>query len=70
VKEANAQKIRLENNTTTLAREYAREGLDYETQLEQRAKEKQMERDLKIVPAAAAAPVVDEDDEEDEGDQE
>jgi len=39
-KEAAAQKIRLENRTTTLAGEYARIGLDWERQLEQLAREK------------------------------
>lgn len=39
VKEAMAQKIRLENNLTTLAYEYAKDGRDYETELRQREKE-------------------------------
>lgn len=38
-KEANAQKIRLANHTTTLAHEYARQGRDWEAELKQRAKE-------------------------------
>ena len=41
-KEANAQKIRLESNTTTLAAEFARQGKDWETELSQRSKEKQL----------------------------
>ncbi|NRA40044.1 MAG: phage portal protein [Planctomycetes bacterium] len=41
-KEANAQKTRLENNTTTLADEYARKGQDWEAQLQQRAKEMEL----------------------------
>lgn len=41
-KEANAQKTRLESNTTTLAAEYARQGKDWETELRQRGKEKQL----------------------------
>lgn len=45
-KEANAQKIRLESNTTTLAAEYARQGKDWETELHQRAKEKQLMDEL------------------------
>lgn len=39
LKEANAQAVRLASFTTTLADEYARMGLDWETQLRQRAKE-------------------------------
>ncbi|MDL5053348.1 phage portal protein [Oscillatoria laete-virens NRMC-F 0139] len=38
-KEANAQATRLQNNTTTLAEEYAKKGRDWETELRQRAKE-------------------------------
>lgn len=38
-KEANAQATRLQNNTTTLAAEFARAGLDWESELRQRAKE-------------------------------
>jgi len=39
VKEANAQRVRLLNHSTTLAHEYARQGRDWETELEQRARE-------------------------------
>ena len=39
-KEARAQAIRLENNTTTLAYEFARQGKDWEVELRQRAKER------------------------------
>ncbi len=39
-KEATAQKIRLENKTTTLAAEYARQGKDWESEIEQIAREK------------------------------
>jgi len=39
VKEANAQRVRLLNHTTTLAHEFARQGRDWETELEQRARE-------------------------------
>lgn len=39
-KEANAQQIKLQNNTTTLAEEYAKVGKDWETEIKQRAKEK------------------------------
>jgi lambda family phage portal protein len=45
-KEANAQATRLANNTTTLAAEYARQGKDWETELNQRAKEKQLMEEL------------------------
>jgi lambda family phage portal protein len=38
-KEANAQATRLQNHTTTLAYEYARQGRDWESELRQRAKE-------------------------------
>jgi len=41
MKEAEAQAKRLENNTTTLAEEYSRQGMDWEVALEQRALEKQ-----------------------------
>ena len=39
LKEANAQAVRLESKTTTLAYEYARQGRDWEGELRQRAKE-------------------------------
>ena len=45
-KEANAQRLRLENNTTTLAYEYARQGRDWEEELQQRAREKNLCREL------------------------
>jgi capsid protein len=45
-KEANAQKVRLANHTTTLANEYARQGRDWETELKQRAKELTLMREL------------------------
>jgi len=43
-KKANAQATRLENHTTTLAVEYARQGRDWEAELRQRAKEKALMR--------------------------
>ncbi len=52
-KEANAQKIRLESNTTTLAAEFARQGKDWETELHQRAKEKQLCAKLGLTEASA-----------------
>ncbi|MGN6135555.1 MAG: phage portal protein [Aureliella sp.] len=45
-KEANAQKIRLANHTTTLAHEFARQGRDWEAELKQRAKELSLMREL------------------------
>jgi len=46
LKEANAQAKRLANSTTTLAVEYARQGLDWETQLRQRGKEIELMEEL------------------------
>ena len=56
-KEANAQETRLKNLSTTLAHEYAKQGLDWESELRQRAKEKALIRELGLsevetVPAA------------------
>ena len=56
-KEANAQETRLKNLSTTLAHEYAKQGLDWESELRQRAKEKAFIRELGLsevetVPAA------------------
>jgi lambda family phage portal protein len=48
-KEANAQKLRLANHTTTLAHEYARQGRDWEAELKQRAKELVLMRELGLV---------------------
>jgi lambda family phage portal protein len=47
-KEANAQAIRLESHTTTLATEYARQGKDWEAELEQIAKEQKLMKKLGI----------------------
>ena len=52
-KEADAQSTRLANHTTTLADEYARRGLDWETQLRQRAKELSLMNELGLTPAQA-----------------
>jgi lambda family phage portal protein len=46
LKEAQAQDINLENNSTTLAFEYGKRGLDWETEVEQRIKEKAKIADL------------------------
>lgn len=45
-KEANAQKLRLASKTTTLAYEYARQGKDWEEQLRQVAREKNLMEEL------------------------
>jgi lambda family phage portal protein len=50
--EASAQQTRLDANTTTLAAEYAKLGKDWETELEQRAKELEKMRILGLMPAA------------------
>jgi lambda family phage portal protein len=52
-KEANAQATKLENHTTTLAYEYARQGRDWENALRQRAKEVVLMRDLGLGPQEA-----------------
>lgn len=46
VKEAMAQTKRLENKTTTLAIEFAKQGLDWERELKQRAKEEEKLKEL------------------------
>ena len=45
-KEASAQARRLASHTTTLAAEYARQGLDWESELRQRAREVELMREL------------------------
>jgi len=52
-KESSAQETRLRNYTTTLADEYGRRGLDWETQLRQRAKEKTLMKELDLAEADA-----------------
>jgi len=52
-KEASAQATRLASNTTTLAIEYARQGRDWETELRQRAKEKQLMEELGLTQPEA-----------------
>jgi len=66
-KEANAQATRLSSNTTTLAAEYARQGKDWEVELRQRAKERQLMRLLGLV-AADTPPTSPDDDEESDTD--
>jgi len=54
-KEATAQKARLENLTTSLSAEYSRQGLDWETELQQIARERELLKTLNITAAPAAA---------------
>lgn len=65
LKEANAQGVRLASHTTTLAREYARQGMDWETELRQRSKEVKLLAELGITSAATAPPAADVDDDDD-----
>jgi len=53
-KEANAQSTRLDSRTTSLAREYAKQGLDWEAELRQIAKERELMQTLGIQPPDAA----------------
>ena len=55
-KEATGQATELTNHTTTLAREYARRGLDWEDELRQRARELQLMRELGLTPQAVPQP--------------
>ena len=67
-KEANAQATRLESRTTSLAREYARQGLDWDSELRQIAKERELMNALGIQPqdsANAAVPVGTKDEDDD-----
>jgi len=64
-KEAGAQATRLENHTTTLAYEYARQGRDWESELRQRAKEVALMRELGL-NATQAAPAAYQDDDPDQ----
>ena len=52
-KEATAQATRLQSNTTTLAAEYAKAGLDWESELRQRAREVALQRELGLTPQQA-----------------
>jgi lambda family phage portal protein len=65
-KEANAQKIRLDSNTTTLATEFARQGKDWETELYQRAKEKQLCNRLGLTQTDTPNTQTKDDDDDDE----
>lgn len=55
-KEANAQATRLASNTTTLAAEYAKCGLDWESELRQRAREIALMRELGLKEAGDRRP--------------
>ena len=52
-KEANAQATRLASKTTTLAAEYAKAGLDWESELRQRAREAALMRELGLSDSTA-----------------
>jgi lambda family phage portal protein len=63
-KEASAQDVHLANFTSTLAIEYARQGLDWEEALRQRAKEVALMKELGLETVAKASPTADEPDPE------
>ena len=63
VKEANAQAIRLQNNTTTLAEECAREGKDFETTIHQIAYENELKKKLGINNTSVTGKEISEDEE-------
>lgn len=65
-KEANAQKIRLANHTTTLAHEFARQGRDWEAELKQRAKELSLMRKLGLASDSSSLSPGDVTDDEDQ----
>ncbi|MBN2583198.1 MAG: phage portal protein [Planctomycetes bacterium] len=67
-KEASAQTQRLANHTTTLATEYARQGKDWETELRQRAKERELMDELGLSAPEAGPQDDTETDEEDDTD--
>jgi len=54
-KEATAQKTRLSSLTTSLAREAARAGVDWEKELQQIAKEQALKKELGLAPAQPSA---------------
>ncbi len=55
-KEANAQATRLASHTTTLAAEYAKAGLDWESELRQRAREAELMRELGLEQSGVRSP--------------
>ena len=66
LKEANAQRVRLESRTTSLASEYARQGKDWETELRQIAKEQKLMDELGIVAEDVAKPQTKKDEEDED----
>lgn len=66
LKEANAQRVRLESKTTTLATEYAKQGKDWESELRQIAKEKNLKQMLGIEDESASSDESARKDDEDE----
>ncbi len=68
-KEANAQTARLKNHTTTLAFEYARQGRDWEEELNQRAKEMALMKQLGLNTAEAEPASTNQEDEVDADDE-
>ena len=56
LKEANAQAARLANNTTTLAAEYARQGKDWEEEIQQRGVEVALIKKLGLMPPPPVGP--------------
>ena len=65
-KEANAQAMRLNSRTTSIAREYAKQGLDWEAELRQIAKERSLMRELGIDSEEQPVAVEVEDNDEDD----
>ncbi len=69
LKESSAQALRLANHTTTYADEYARRGLDWETQLRQRAKELELMAELGLTPPGPSPSHTDEEPDAERDDQ-
>lgn len=69
-KEAAGATERLNNRTSTLAREYARQGLDWKEELHQIAAEKRLMDELELTPAEASAAVAGKPDPEEPDDEE
>lgn len=65
VKEANAEQIRLNSGTLTLATSYAKQGKDWRRELEQRGKEIALMKQLGITPATQSNPIEDDEDDND-----
>lgn len=63
LKEAGAQASRLANRTSTLAREYAQQGLDWESELRQIAREQALMRELNILSGSGEAEAKEDDEE-------